>query len=168
MGGGGFHPPYGKTTKCVLLEQNLFLNLAFDLVNKSGYNKAKNHVKKSSYRVCPHPGGCKKCSHMVLRVIIDLYQLNCSNSLFYSHTVQSVPISWRMYKVHLVMQPHGLEGTFRSRSIKTGNKTAHEVCKWFIMMFYLQTVQCVPSSWRMYKVHFVMQPHGFEGSFRSR
>jgi hypothetical protein len=31
--------------------------------------------------------------------------------------------------VHLVMQPHGFEGSFRSRSIKTGYKTAHEICK---------------------------------------
>jgi hypothetical protein len=31
------------------------------LVNKSGYKKAGDHVKRSSYRVCPHPGECKKC-----------------------------------------------------------------------------------------------------------
>ena len=88
--------------------------------------------------------------------------------MFYYQTVQSVPTSWRMYKVHLVMQPHGFEGSFRSRSIKIGYKTAHEVCKLFIMMFYSQTVESVLTSWRMYKVHLVMQPHGFEGSFRSR
>jgi CRISPR/Cas system CMR-associated protein Cmr1 (group 7 of RAMP superfamily) len=85
----------------------------------------------------------------------------------YSQTVQSVPRSWRMYKVHLVMQPHGFGGSFRFRSIKIGYDTAHEVCKWFMMMFYSQTVQSVPISWRIYKVHLVMQPHGFEGSFRS-
>jgi hypothetical protein len=88
--------------------------------------------------------------------------------IFYSQTVQSVPTSWRMYKLYLVMQPHGFEGSFRSRSILIGYKTAHEVCKWFIMMFYSQTVQSVPTSWKMYKVHLVMQPHAFEGSFRSR
>jgi hypothetical protein len=49
--------------------------------------------------------------------------------MFYSQTVQSVPTSWRMYKVHVVMQPHGFEGSFRSRSIKIGYKTAYEVCK---------------------------------------
>jgi hypothetical protein len=76
--------------------------------------------------------------------------------------------SWRMYKVNHVMQPHGFEGSFRSRSIKIGYNTAHEVCKWFKMMFYSQIVQSVTTSWRMYKVHLVMQPHGFERSFRSR
>ena len=81
---------------------------------------------------------------------------------------QSAPTSWKMYKVHHVMQPHGFEGSFRSRSIKIGHNTAHEVCKWFILMFYCQTLQSVPTSWRMYKVHLVMQPHGFEDSFRSR
>jgi hypothetical protein len=88
--------------------------------------------------------------------------------MFYSQTVQSVPTSWRMYKVPLVMQPHGFEGFFRSRSIKICYKTGHEVCKLFIMTFYSQTVQSVPTSWRMYKVQLVMQPHGFEGSFGSR
>jgi hypothetical protein len=88
--------------------------------------------------------------------------------MFYSQTVQSVLTSWRMYKVHLVMLPHGFEGFFRSRSIKTGYKTAHEVCKWFIIMFYSQIVQSVPTSWRIYKVQLVMEPHGFEAFFRSR
>jgi hypothetical protein len=88
--------------------------------------------------------------------------------MFYSQTVQSVPTSWRMCKVHLVMQPHGLEGSFRSRSPKIGYKSVHGVWKRFIMMFYSQTVQSMSTSWRMYTVHLVMQPHGFEGSFRSR
>ena len=70
--------------------------------------------------------------------------------------------------MHLDLQPHGFEVSFRSRSIKIGYKTAHEVCKRFIMMFDSQTVQSVPTTWRMYKVHLLMQPHGFEGSFRSR
>jgi hypothetical protein len=39
----------------------LVFNLAFDLVNKSGYKKAEDHAKKSLYRMCSHPGGCKKC-----------------------------------------------------------------------------------------------------------
>jgi hypothetical protein len=34
-----------------------------------------------------------------------------------------------MYKVHLVMQPHGFEGSFRARPIQIGYKTSHEVCK---------------------------------------
>jgi hypothetical protein len=46
-----------------------------------------------------------------------------------SQTLQSVPTTWRMYKVHLLMQPHGFEGSFRSRSILIGYKTADEVCK---------------------------------------
>jgi hypothetical protein len=33
------------------------------------------------------------------------------------------------FKVHLVMQPHGFEGSSRSRSIKIGYNTAHAVCK---------------------------------------
>jgi hypothetical protein len=32
-----------------------------------------------------------------------------------------------MYIVDLVMQPHGFGGSFRSRSIKIGYNTAHEV-----------------------------------------
>ena len=88
--------------------------------------------------------------------------------IFYTQTVQSAPTSLRMYKVHLLMQPPGFEGSFRSRSIQIGYKTAHEVCKWFKTMFYSQNLQSVPTSWRMYKVHLVMQPHGFEGLFRSR
>jgi hypothetical protein len=49
-------------------------------------------------------------------------------TMFYSQNVQSMPKSWRMYKVHLVMQPHGFDGfdgSFRSRLIKTGYKIAH-------------------------------------------
>ena len=88
--------------------------------------------------------------------------------IFYTQTVQSAPTSLRMYKVHLLMQPPGFEGSFRSRSIQIGYKTAHEVCKWFIVIFYTQTVQSAPTSLRMYKVHLLMQPPGFEGSFRSR
>ena len=88
--------------------------------------------------------------------------------MFHSETVQNVSTSLRMYKMHFLMQPHGFEGTFKSRSMKIGYTTAHEVCKLFIMMFYSQTLQSVPTSWRMYKVHLDLQPHGFEGSFRSR
>jgi hypothetical protein len=62
---------------CSIKTKLVFFNLAFDLVNRSGYKKAEDHVKKSSYRVCPFPGGMK---------------------------------------LHLVMQPHGSQGSFRSRS----------------------------------------------------
>ena len=86
----------------------------------------------------------------------------------YSQSLQGVPTSWRMYRVDLVLRLNGFEGSSRSRSIQIGYKTAHEVCKWFITMFYSQTVQSVPTSWRMYKLHLVMQPHGYEGSFRFR
>ena len=83
-----------------------------------------------------------------------------------SHSVHSVPTSWRMYKVHLVMQPHGSQGWFRSISMKFCWKTAYEVCKWFIMIVYSHTIKNVPTSWRMYIVHLVMYPNGCQGWFR--